>query len=228
MTRRIPTQRRSRERLERILEAAAHVFADVGYDAATTEAIAARAGTSIGSVYQFFPNKQALFDAIASRYLEQTKELFDQMLTPEALDVPWDALIDRMLDAFAELHRTSAGFRAVWLNLQLVPGFIAAGEALNDQFAERVADVLARQAKGLPRARRGLVATTIVEVVSAMLLVTVRRDARTADALVGETKVLLRRYLEPYLASARHTRQSRRISPSGGSTRSRAFRRPAS
>src|SRR6202011_4219225 len=76
-TRRVPTQDRSRQRVERILDAAARTFAEVGFEAATTETIAERAGTSIGSVYQFFPNKKALYDAIASRYLDRTRRLFD-------------------------------------------------------------------------------------------------------------------------------------------------------
>src|SRR5271163_3338078 len=78
--RKTPVQARSRERVERILDAAAVVFADAGYEAATTEAIAERAGTSIGSLYQFFPNKRALFDGVARRHLERGSELFDALL----------------------------------------------------------------------------------------------------------------------------------------------------
>src|SRR5690242_20024053 len=75
--RRVPTQDRSRLRLERILDAAAEVFSEVGIDAATTESIAARAGTSIGSLYQFFPNKRAVFYAIVARYGERVRGLID-------------------------------------------------------------------------------------------------------------------------------------------------------
>ena len=81
-------QARSKERAERILDAAAHVFAEAGFDAATTEAIAERAETSIGSVYQFFPNKDALFDAIASRYFERSRALFERLMA-EASATSW-------------------------------------------------------------------------------------------------------------------------------------------
>src|SRR5882672_9002926 len=77
--RRVPSQERSRKRALRILDAAARVFGTVGYEAATTEAIAKAAGTSIGSLYQFFPNKHALFDAIANRHLERARALFDEL-----------------------------------------------------------------------------------------------------------------------------------------------------
>src|SRR5262245_30661469 len=99
--------------MERILDAAAMLFAEQGYDAATTEAIAERAGTSIGSVYQFFPNKVAIFNAIALRYLEQVRALFGSIVSP-SLD--WRELIDKSIDAFAALNRNEPGFRAILLN----------------------------------------------------------------------------------------------------------------
>ena len=64
--RREPRQERGRRRIEGILEAAARVFAEVGYEAATTNAIAREARTSIGSLYQFFPNKGAVLEALAA------------------------------------------------------------------------------------------------------------------------------------------------------------------
>ncbi len=74
-SRRKPLQDRSRRRVEQILDAAAQVFADRGYDAATTDEIARLAGTSIGSVYQFFPNKLSIFNAITLRYMERARAL---------------------------------------------------------------------------------------------------------------------------------------------------------
>ena len=65
--RRYPQQQRSQEKVEKILTAAAAVFWEVGYDAATTHAIAQRANTSVGTLYRFFPNKLALFHALDLR-----------------------------------------------------------------------------------------------------------------------------------------------------------------
>jgi AcrR family transcriptional regulator len=202
-TRRIPLQERSQKRVERILAAAAELFVEQGYDATTTEAIAERAGTSIGSLYQFFPNKLALFDAISASYLEGSKKLYDELLTPEAVDTPWETLLDRMLDAFADFHRTSVAFRAVWVNWKLSPEFIAAGEMLNQEFARRIELVLAKQAKNLAKKDRAVVATLLVEITSAILLVAVRRDKETGDRLLAETKVMIHRYVAPYAKKKR-------------------------
>jgi len=83
--RRQPQQARGQQRIQKILDAAEHIFADVGYDNATTNAIAVRAETSIGSLYQFFPHKEAILKALVLRYLEEMRTLFDQHLTPESL-----------------------------------------------------------------------------------------------------------------------------------------------
>lgn len=195
--RRVPTQARSRERVERMLDAAAEVFSEVGYDAATTEGIAVRAGTSIGSIYQFFPNKQALLDAIATRYLDRARALFDELTSEEARKLPWRTLLGRAIDAFAATSGDK-DFRAVWVNWKISGEFLEAGQALNREFALRCEALLAAQAKGLTPQRRALVATVIVEVISAMLFVAARRSEPQSAKLVEETKIVLERYLAPY------------------------------
>src|SRR5579884_3736875 len=66
--RRIPRQARGERRVAELLKAAAGVIAEVGYEAATMSAIAERAGAPIGSLYQFFPNKQSITHALRTEY----------------------------------------------------------------------------------------------------------------------------------------------------------------
>jgi AcrR family transcriptional regulator len=82
---RLPKQARSRERFDRILDAAAALFAEVGYDAVTADEIAARADTSVGGLYRFFPDKLAIFHALADRYFNQLQKLFIALHTEETL-----------------------------------------------------------------------------------------------------------------------------------------------
>ncbi len=69
--RKAPLQSRSKQTVASILSAAAQVFADRGYANTTTNHIAERAGVSIGSLYQYFPSKDALLVALAERHVEQ-------------------------------------------------------------------------------------------------------------------------------------------------------------
>ncbi len=70
-------QARGQRRIDQILTVAEQVFADVGYEATTTNAIAARAGMSPGSLYQFFENKEAIAAGLAARYLDRLEHGFD-------------------------------------------------------------------------------------------------------------------------------------------------------
>ncbi len=71
---RAPKRQRGMDRVAGLLDAGSAVFAEKGYDAATMTEIAARAGAAIGSLYQFFPNKQALAGALVERYGERMGE----------------------------------------------------------------------------------------------------------------------------------------------------------
>ncbi len=67
---RSPKRARGKERVAQLLEAATAVFAQKGYEAATMTEIAARAGAPIGSLYQFFPVKEALADTLVQQYVD--------------------------------------------------------------------------------------------------------------------------------------------------------------
>lgn len=115
LMRRQPRQERSQQRVEHLLNVAAQVFEEVGYAAATTNAIAARAGVPIGSLYQFFPNKDALMEALVKRYLDELqREVFVQ---EEHLPLP--DLIDQILDRLTRFHESHAGFRALFLDTSI-------------------------------------------------------------------------------------------------------------
>ena len=76
----LPRQPRGRRRVDALLDAAAAEIGDAGYEAATMCSIAARAGASIGSLYQFFPNKAAIVQALRRRYCDE----FELMWAPLA------------------------------------------------------------------------------------------------------------------------------------------------
>ena len=198
--RRIPAQARSRARLERILDAAAAIFDEVGYEAATTDAIAHRAETSIGSIYQFFPNKDAVFEALAARLRADIRAVFEDLATPEVATLPLEALIDRFLATYVDFLRTRPGARAL---LRGIPGSaeLAAGEAaLQREFGDRVALLLAFRGQGLSPARRQLVATVVVHATSALMLVALRDDEPGfGDRVIAEARKIMLAYLGPHL-----------------------------
>ena len=196
--RRVPTQERARRRVARILDAAALVFAEQGFEAATMEDIAARAETSIGSIYQFFPNKLAIFDDIARRYRDRARAFFEAILESPLFDRPLGDIVDAAIEALWAFHDAEPAFRAVWVGLGLTQQVLAEGEALNRELAKRIEAVLAKKLHGLSAKHRPVVATMVVELLTAMLIVSARRDAAQSKVIKEETKVVLNRYLAKY------------------------------
>src|SRR2546430_15068282 len=107
--RRLPQQVRGEQRIAAILQAAAQVFYEVGFDAATTGMIAQRAQTAIGSLYDFFPNKEAIAQGLSEQFCEELRALAEGILTDEQLvHVPLSQLIDDIIDSLAEYVQTHA------------------------------------------------------------------------------------------------------------------------
>jgi AcrR family transcriptional regulator len=199
--RRVPSQERSRRRLEAIVEAAAASFARDGFAATTMERIAADAGTSIGSVYQFFPNKRAVFKAVALECIRLSEQAFSRQLTADAVTRPWHEVVDATVDVFVALAGGNPVFRAVWRNLQLHEDYAAEDEAQLRDFVERSASLLGFWLPEMSVARRRHVAAVLIQSTMGLLFVAGRGDGSVERGLVREAKLMLRRYLAPYVES---------------------------
>lgn len=198
--RRKPTQARSQRRLEAIVIAAAEAFAAHGFADTTMEGIAARAGTSIGSLYQFFPNKTAVFREVAGRCMQEARRGFAELLGPAPLRQPWHELLGRIVDGFRRLHRESVVMQAVWRNLELYGEYAEADQALVREVVQVTAALLAGWVPSLDEERRRVVATVLVNTVAGTMLVLAREDDEArGDAIAAETKLMLTRYLSVYL-----------------------------
>jgi AcrR family transcriptional regulator len=100
--RRRPKQRRARETVEAILDAVTRILQREGSQAITTNRIAEIAGVSIGSLYQYFPDKRAIFIALHRRHIEQMDRLVERTLVEHATSSLEDfmrAMVDAMIDA---------------------------------------------------------------------------------------------------------------------------------
>lgn len=195
----MPTQERGRRRVESILDAAAEVFAKSGFDAATIDAIAERAECSVGSIYRFFDNKQALFSAIAETCLERSAAVFASAVTPERMAAGWEALVEGFLDTYLEWERTDVRVRALYTNLQMYAAYEAKDAAMMSSLIDQSALLIATFAPSLKPKKRRLVATTVVNTATSFLFLARSASDREAKALLGETKLLLLRYLRPYV-----------------------------
>jgi AcrR family transcriptional regulator len=178
-----------------VLDAAERLLAAQGVEALTTTRIAAAADVAVGSLYQYFPDKGAIVDALAERYLDEFEGLMES-LAEQALTRDWgDDLVDRMIDAFADRYRREAGYRALWFGRHLSAELREADRRNKLTLADGVRRILVdsgtvRDVKGVRTACRAAVLTA-----DALLVEAFKDDPRGEPALLREAKRILRCHL---------------------------------
>jgi len=98
-----PRQQRSQDTVECILDATARVLCSTGYDRASTNRVALAAGVSVGSLYQYFPSKEALVAALVERHVEQMTSLVKGKLA-EVSTAPLEVAVRTMIESMFDAH----------------------------------------------------------------------------------------------------------------------------
>jgi AcrR family transcriptional regulator len=190
-------QARGQKRIAELLHAAGEVFAEVGYEQATTNAIAARAHCSPGSLYQFFPNKQAIAEALAREYAARNQAVHEGAFTANVVHMPLEELIDRMVDPFLEFRRNAPGFDALFTGSVVSRELASRIQVLHEQLKQRVARVVVARGPNLDAETVQRSSETIVQIVKAMMPLALSGSAKQRESGARELKLVLVRYLEP-------------------------------
>ncbi|GAA3860503.1 TetR family transcriptional regulator [Saccharothrix violaceirubra] len=195
--RRQPVQQRSAKRVERMLEACASLVEEVGYDGVTTTLIAERAGVAVGSLYQFFPDKRAVVQALTMRNLERFMQTVDGKFGTSQLEHWWDA-VDSIFDVYVTMHRDVPAFSKLHFGDVVDMRLLDDRKDNNAVISDRIAEMIAERF-GIPFAQIQLPISIAVEAADSVLNLAFRRDAAGDATILGEAKVLVRGYLSTRL-----------------------------
>ncbi|AJM77838.1 TetR/AcrR family transcriptional regulator [Rathayibacter toxicus] len=189
-----PVQVRSAARLASLLDAAAVVVDEVGFDRLTTAMVAERAGAAIGTVYRYFPDRIAVLQALRERALERFRRRVITTIRDTEPETWWGA-VDCSIDAFCEMYRTEPGFRSVRF-VDTIHAPEAAGEAFEAGFfARRFAEILASE-YGLPGGvQLSFRLEVTMDVADALLTRAFLVDPNGDQRFIDEARTLLRNYL---------------------------------
>ncbi|MBW4562760.1 MAG: TetR family transcriptional regulator [Mojavia pulchra JT2-VF2] len=198
--RRQPKQQRGKQRVEKILDAAAAVFDEVGYEAATTHLIAAKAGTAIGSVYQFFPDKAAIFQAMELRHVERVKSMWAQVNIPEIVQLSLREMIHALVTSVSQLFEQPVS-RVVFVQFFIARQiFQSIDESMTTEAINFMTSILKQRNPKLSELECSLLAEVCVHSSNAVLLSALRsRDQQHRQRLTQQIEDLLVSYLEPYV-----------------------------
>jgi AcrR family transcriptional regulator/transposase-like protein len=198
--RRQPKQKRGQQRVIKILTAAAEVFAEVGYAAATTQQIADRANTAVGSIYQFFPDKLAIFHALEAEHMEQVAIVNTKLLSKDSRR-PLIQMLGEMVDAHAEYFEHPI-HKIVYLQYFLAPTpglFILFDDKFDRMIINQFANLCQCRNPQLSLDKSELIAEVFHRTYNSLFLVALKSDLERRQKLYVELKNLLYAYLNPYI-----------------------------
>ncbi|MCU0568410.1 MAG: TetR/AcrR family transcriptional regulator [Oculatellaceae cyanobacterium Prado106] len=199
-TRRKPQQARSQERVRQILQVAERLFLELGYEGTTTRAIATQAQIPVGSLYQFFPDKIAILQALGTQYLEQEYQVFAELHGEEALTWPLSVYVERVIDAFDQFYTAHPAYRVVFEQLRrsMPEDSDAIDEEISQGIAQDLAAFLTRKNPTLAADQSKIIGRIVVEVVGTLQWLSLGGDRGFQGAIVEETKKLMSSYLNLY------------------------------
>ena len=195
-----PSQRRSRVRLRRVLDAADEVLAMEGPAAFTTTRIAEAAGVPVGSVYRYFPDKQAIVEALAVSYWSDFEDLIAGVAETDErdrLDDPCAAVIDALAAGF----RSKPGFLALWYGGLLTEDVRTATRPTRTAVARSVARFLGARWRSASPDELTSVARMIVLAGDGLMREAFRVDPDGSAELLDETKLMLDAYVAARLGA---------------------------
>ncbi|MFJ4680256.1 MULTISPECIES: TetR/AcrR family transcriptional regulator [unclassified Kitasatospora] len=202
-----PQQQRSREKFARILSTAARLLETVPFDQLSTKQIAAEAGMSVGALYRFFPDKEAVLETLEHNWLEGDLRLLAAATDPAAVAAcaTSEQFIARVVEAYASRFRTLPGYRHVWFHVVKVPSLASLGDEVDRRIAERVHEVLVDSFGLADTAETRRRAHLAVVLATRMLGMAFLEDPQGDPEILADTPLMLDRYL---FAPARTTTAS--------------------
>jgi AcrR family transcriptional regulator len=189
-----PQQPRSQAKISQAVDAADRLLARDGANAVTTTRVAAEAGIAVGTIYRYFPDKEALFDALAARCLTNFESLMDALVAQSRTE-KWADPVGMLFDAYTDLYRDDSTLRAIWFGGLLSENLREADRAHKRVMAEGLRRILISQDIARDVAELGTVCHAAMLASDAITQEAFRISDAGDAALMAEAKIMLRSYV---------------------------------
>jgi AcrR family transcriptional regulator len=207
MARAVPTnprksasQERSRATVQALLDATARVLTKEGYDRASTNRIAATAGVSVGSLYQYFPNKEALVAALVARHNREMLDLLREALK-EVASLDLATAIAKLVRAAVDAHRVDPALHRVFDEQVPRMGQLAKIEALQGETFQLVRSYLEERRDEISirdlDSTTSILVTTVEALTHQFVIHRPGAPERDRDRFIDEVTRLVVGYLQP-------------------------------
>jgi AcrR family transcriptional regulator/transposase-like protein len=212
--RRQPQQKRGQQRVEKILVAAAEVFAAAGFAAATIQQIADRANTAVGSIYQFFPDKLAIFHALFTKHLQKI-DLLEAEFFKGDINRPIVQCLDDYLDPYTSYFEQPIP-RCIFLQayMQQTEGLAKIMAVLPDRALRQIenhASLYRKRNPDLSAAKSKLLAEVGQHMCISLFFHAIQSDESHRQEIYAEIKNVMYVYLNPHIGDHLLTLSSRKM-----------------
>jgi AcrR family transcriptional regulator len=186
-----PQQDRSTRRLAGFLQAAGELFAALGYEATTMQAIAERSDSSIGALYNYFPDKESVAATLRQQYSEDLQSRVKSLMVESnhLSAVPFaESFIDCIIDFVQD--------RPAWLNLVAAPISFHRAQSARKALRSTIADAFRTKNPFLSPERALLAANVAVQIVKGMRTLWREAEPKSRDLVAAEFRKVLTSYLQ--------------------------------
>lgn len=190
-----PQQERSARRFAGFLHAAANLFAEEGYESATMTAIAEQSGSSIGALYNYFPDKQSIALTLMSQYAQELEAKWKPLMEQAKMLPPTE-----FADQFIEHITTFVQERPAYLRLHSSPIRFRRDPAVRRALRVAFADAFQAKKPSLTNEQALLAANVSLQIVKGMTTLYAETTPKEKPLVVAEFKKVLTSYLESILS----------------------------
>jgi len=182
-----PVQQRSLDSVNRMLESSRHILAVDGYEALSTNRIAQEAGVNVASVYQYFPDKEAILCTLYLQWVAPVYAIYEDMLVQARQGLPFLVMAKALESRQSQLHENTWGYQHMGHLVEMLPAL----RKLEDQHVQRsavyLADLLTAYRNIWPRPRLLTYGAMLYRVISTF-------NTAYAAATPADRKQILRIY----------------------------------
>ena len=185
---RSPIQARSRERVDRILATATEIVGERGSDHLKMSELAQRAGISIGSLYQYFPDKAAVIRALTERISAGSRRCIEEALMPVRTSAELGEAYGRLIDVYWALFVAEPAMRDIWAGVQADRELMALELAESRACGEILAAAMLRARPDADPQTVGVTAFLVWQLGEATMRLAIALPRDEADAVVAAYK----------------------------------------
>ena len=187
---RAPLQQRSRQRREEILTATAMLLERVGFDDLTTILISAELKISVGSLYHYFPNKQAILYALAEQWLEEHTAALEEIAALPLETYTVEAFVDAAFDRLLRVYREQRGMLPLTEAMWGVPELRDLDERHDELVIRYLSEMFRRMRLPQGKAERERRGRLMLEMSHALFLSIVEQAPARANRSLRDLKAL--------------------------------------